>query len=68
MGSDLPAVDATCCRVMGMDPAKVEYLRMAADRLGIIEESRILQRGEPLRAVRTDFRLIPEFQKLRLSS
>jgi len=25
------AVDATCCRIMGIDPEKVDYLRMAAD-------------------------------------
>ena len=29
MGRDLAAVDATCCRIMGIDPAKVEYLSMA---------------------------------------
>lgn len=67
MGSDLPSVDATCCRIMGIDPAKVEYLGMAADRLGVIEESRIEQRGEPLRGLRTDFQLIKEFQQLRLA-
>ena len=27
MGSDLPAVDATCCRIMGIDPTRVEYLQ-----------------------------------------
>ena len=27
MGSDLPAVDATCCRIMGIDPSRVEYLQ-----------------------------------------
>ena len=47
MGRDLPAVDATCCRIMGIDPAKVEYLRMAADNgLGGFEESGIEQRGK----------------------
>jgi uncharacterized protein (DUF362 family) len=67
MGSDLPSVDATCCRIMGIDPSKVEYLGMAADRLGVIEESRIEQRGEPIRGLRTDFQLIKEFQQLRLA-
>lgn len=66
MGSDLPAVDATCCRIMGIDPAKVEYLQMAADNLGVTEESRIEQRGEKIAAVRTDFQLIREFSALRL--
>jgi hypothetical protein len=65
--SDLPSVDATCCRIMGIDPAKVEYLGMAADRLGVIDESRIEQRGEALRGLRTDFQLIKDFQQLRLA-
>ncbi len=67
MGSDLPAVDATCCRIMGIDPEKVEYLQMASDRLGIIEESRIEQRGEPIKDVRTNFQLVKQFQQLRLA-
>jgi uncharacterized protein (DUF362 family) len=65
MGSDLPAVDATCCRIMGIDPAKIEYLQMASDRLGITHEGRIEQRGEPLHGLRTDFQLIKEFHSLR---
>jgi uncharacterized protein (DUF362 family) len=67
MGSDLPAVDATCCRIMGIDPSKVEYLNMASDNLGNVEESRIEQRGEKIRDVRTNFALIDSFRGLRLS-
>jgi len=67
MGANLPAVDATCCRIMGIDPAKVEYLRMAADRYGVIEQSRIDQRGENIAPLRTDFRLIKEYSGLRLA-
>jgi uncharacterized protein (DUF362 family) len=67
MGGDLPAVDATCCRIMGIDPARVEYLAMASDNLGITEEARIEQRGEPVHSVRTNFHLIEEFRQLRLA-
>jgi uncharacterized protein (DUF362 family) len=68
MGSDLPAVDATCCRIMGIDPAKIEYLRMASDgNLGNVVESRIEQRGENISEVRTNFALIDSFRGLRLS-
>jgi uncharacterized protein (DUF362 family) len=67
MGSDLPAVDATCCRIMGIDPARVEYLQLAVDQLGVIDEASIEQRGEAIRGVRTDFRLINEFKQLRLA-
>ncbi len=65
MGSDLPAVDATCCRIMGLDPAKIEYLAMASDVLGVTEEARIDQRGEAIRDVRTNFELIGEWRHLR---
>jgi uncharacterized protein (DUF362 family) len=65
MGSDLVAVDATCCRIMGIDPERIEYLRMAAT-LGHIDPGHIEQRGESVHHVRTDFALIPEFQHARL--
>jgi uncharacterized protein (DUF362 family) len=67
MGGDLPAVDATCCRIMGIDPDKVAYLTMAADHLGVTAEARIDQRGEPIRAVRTNFELIKQFKEYRLA-
>jgi len=68
MGSDLPAVDATCCRIMGIDPAKIEYLRMAADgNLGNVEEIHIEQRGEQISEVRTNFALIDSFRGIRLT-
>jgi uncharacterized protein (DUF362 family) len=67
MGSDLPSVDATCCRIMGIDPSRVEYLKMASDRLGITEDARIEQRGERIQSVRTNFHLIPQFHQIRLA-
>jgi uncharacterized protein (DUF362 family) len=66
MGRDLVAVDATCCRIMGINPEKVEYLKLAAD-LGHIHDSRIEQRGESVRAVHMDFQLIEDFRELRLA-
>jgi uncharacterized protein (DUF362 family) len=67
MGSDLPAVDATCCRIMGIDPTKVDYLRMASERaLGVIEDARIEQRAETIKSVGTKFELIDRFKDLRL--
>lgn len=68
MGSDLPSVDATCCRIMGIDPSRVDYLRMASERaLGTIEEANIEQRGETIRSVSTHFDLIAKFKELRLT-
>ena len=65
LGRDLRAVDATCCRIMGIDPAKVEYLQLSG-RLGNISENFIDQRGETVASVHTDFKLIDGFKALRL--
>ncbi len=64
MGADLAAVDATACRIMGIDPAKIEYLAAARGR---VAEQQIEQRGEAIASVRTPFALIPEFQHVRLA-
>jgi uncharacterized protein (DUF362 family) len=69
IGRNLPAVDATAARIMGIDPLKVTYLRSAPGGPGIIAAQNILQRGETIAAVRTDFQLldaIPAHRGLRL--
>ena len=58
MGRNLPAVDASCARLMGIDPEKIKYLSSSAKTLGPIGESEILQRGENWKCVRTDFQLL----------
>ncbi len=65
MGRNLVAVDATCARVMGIDPKNVGYLRAAEKYLGPIRESQILQRGEALRSVRVPFELVDSIPALR---
>jgi len=70
MGRNLAAVDATCCRIMGIDPYKVPYLEQADNWLGPIGEGAIEQRGETIASVRTNFNLIetiPAHQGLRLA-
>lgn len=70
MGRNLPAVDATCARIMGIDPHRVPYLAAASGRLGPIRHSDIRQRGEAIASVRTDFALVKEIDAhrgLRLS-
>ena len=69
MGRNFPAVDATCARLMGIDPHKVPYLNAAADWLGPINEGRIYQCGEPIWALQQNFSLldhIPAHQGLRM--
>ena len=68
MGRNLPAVDSTCARLMGINPHKIPYLNAAENWLGPINEGRIYQRGEPIWALRQDFALehhIPAHQGLR---
>jgi uncharacterized protein (DUF362 family) len=67
-GSDPVAVDATCCRIMRIDPMRIRYLQLAARRgtEAQIAEDRILQKGESIATVSTPFELIPQFQRLRL--
>ncbi len=63
-GRDMRAVDATCCRMMEIDPTKIEYLRQAG-YLGHIEENWIEQRGESAVTLAQCFELIPQFSAVR---
>ena len=65
-GRDPVAVDATCCRIMRVDPLKVRYLRLAAGIESPLVEGNIRQTGETIASVATPFQLIPEFRHLRL--
>ena len=58
MGTNLPAVDATCARLMGIDPWRVAYLAAASGRLGPIAERHIRQRGEPIASLAQRFALL----------
>jgi uncharacterized protein (DUF362 family) len=54
MGGDLVAVDATCCRIMGIDPEQMRCLRLASMR-GHAFAARIDQLAEPLASVINPF-------------
>lgn len=62
MGRNLPAVDATCARLMGIDPYKIAYLTRADGRLGPINQSQIIECGERWQSLRTDFQLLDYVQ------
>jgi uncharacterized protein (DUF362 family) len=66
-GHDPAAVDATGCRIMRIEPLKIEYLRLACGVESRITERNIRQIGESLAAVATPFELIPEFRWLRMA-
>ena len=63
-GHDPVAVDATCCRIMQIEPARIEYLTLAGGLEGIAEEN-IQQIGEKPDSVATRFDLIMELRSLR---
>ena len=68
MGTDLPAVDATCARIIGLDPWKIEYLSKADGHLGHIDDGKIEQRGEKPSRYATRFDVIKALEGLRLAS
>lgn len=66
MGTDLPAVDATCARMIGLDPQKMPYLSVSGAFIGNIDPARIEQRGERLERFAAKFDVIEPIQRLRL--
>jgi uncharacterized protein (DUF362 family) len=58
VGTNQTAVDATVCRLMQIDPGRIEYLRLAADCLGPVSERLIDQRGERWQSLAASFTLL----------
>ena len=65
MGTDLVAVDATCARIIGLDPSKMPYLSVAAEFIGNTEPARIEQRGERPDRYQAQFDVIEPIRKMR---
>ncbi len=67
VGTNNTAVDATLGRIMGFEPAKISYLKLAANKLGPIDDSLIEQQGERWHDVAHPFQIIdaPQLQGLR---
>jgi uncharacterized protein (DUF362 family) len=63
-GSDVAAVDATCCRIMGIDPRKIEYLAIARGPENL-NESNFNQTGESILSVKTNFELLDVWKEIR---
>ena len=68
IGQNLPALDATTARIMGLRPSHISYLRIAS-RLGPIEDYRIAQTGENWQELVDPFRILdqPHLRHLRAS-
>ena|GEM_PF-96090 len=64
MGADLVAVDATCCRLIGLSPHRVPTLVLGfQSRLGRIAEHEVVQLGEPIVRLAQNFELPPRVEK-----
>lgn len=66
-GSHPPSVDATCCRIMQIDPQKIGYLKLIQRRSGW-SPNLVQQIDEPISSVQTHFDLIPDLEHLRLGT
>ncbi len=67
MACDLVAVDATCCRLMRLDPEKVGYLVLGArKKLGLLAEGQVRQVGESIEARARAFETLDTFRAVRL--
>jgi uncharacterized protein (DUF362 family) len=68
-GRDPAAVDATCCRIMRIDPFRIGYLQLVSNGTNShISEQNIRLSGESIAGVATPFALPPDFPSLRLEN
>jgi uncharacterized protein (DUF362 family) len=65
MGTDPVAVDATCARMIGLEPYRMEYIAEASRFLGNAGPRRIVQRGESVNSLAIPFDLIEPWRHLR---
>jgi uncharacterized protein (DUF362 family) len=67
-GADPVAVDATCARLMSLEPWRIAYLANAEPFLGNVADERIDHVGEPLDTLRQDYRVLEQFRDLKSRS
>ncbi len=68
MGCDPLAVDATCCRLMQLNPERIAYLGMGYQRkLGLLRTTEIEQLGETIEGRSQPFETVAHFQELYLN-
>ena len=61
------AADATCARLMGLDPTQITHIRIGAQFLGNASAEGIDQVAEGVCAPANPFEMVPEFQHLRVT-
>ena len=69
MGYDLVAVDATCCRLMKLDPERIGYLVLGAGKkLGLLKTAEIQQLGEAIEGLAKAFETVAHFNGIRMAA
>ena len=66
-GEDPVAVDATCARLMSIDPSRISYLEKADTFFGNIADDRIDQLGEPVGPFEKDYRVLQVFKGIKMA-
>ena len=64
IGTDPVAIDATAAHIIGFDPDKIDYLRVAGRFLGQADPGRIVQRGEALSRYATRFSVVEHLRHM----
>ncbi len=64
LADDPIAADATCARLMGIEPSRIAHIREGARFLGNTDPGHIDQVGETVTLPATPFRVVPEFANL----
>jgi uncharacterized protein (DUF362 family) len=67
LADDPVAADATCARLMGLDPDRIVHIRAGAQFLGNSAIEQIDQLAEAVAFPETAFQVVPEFEHLRLN-
>lgn len=70
MSNDLVAADTVCCKLMGINPEKISYLKLASlpfdfktTSLGNMHKIKTL--GENINSIKQNFKLLDEFEYLK---
>jgi uncharacterized protein (DUF362 family) len=64
-GDDPVAVDATCARIMGLAPERINHIARAATMLGHIQQEKISQLGESIASTMVPFAVLDKFKNLQ---
>jgi uncharacterized protein (DUF362 family) len=68
LANDPVAADATCARLMGLNPDKIAHIQAGSQFLGNSATDRIDQLGESVHLPEASFQVVPEFEYLRIRS